>query len=299
VKTSTYARRQLNPFAAVLQVVETEVARAFSVNGVMWRIQTLANRPDHTWRSETATAPVQQFFNWGVWSLQKGMQGVCANPILDIGFMSTAAERLVALLRQQTDRLPFELKDHYERWACDRQGNPVALLDSAITRAELERQPAHLWCAGARDEQAFPSPSLAAAPHAASGTAAPRAALDYLERQVNQRAATPLDFQRNPDGTGTRLHDERQLPAAAFPETGLVEDWHDQLTTAVVRDYLDWSAPLLLTLPHLSDTQRERLERAALARATLVADLHRLFPAVANPQLIERARVEARLRRGQ
>ena len=297
--TSTYARRQLNPFAAVLQVVETEVARAFSANGLIWRIQTLANRPDHTWRSDTGTAPVQQFFNWGLWSSRRGMHEVSANPILDIGFMSDAAERLVGLLRQEIERLPFELRDHYERWACDRDGNPVALLDSAITREEMARIPVHRWCAAAADEHAFHSPRLAGAAHTTSIAAGPRAHAEYLERQVNRGGQVATWFRRNPDGSGIGLRRELRLPAGAFPEAGLREHWDDPLTAAVVRDYLDWSAPLLLTLPHLSDAQRNRLEQAALARASLVADLHRLFPTVVNPQLIERARVESRLRRSQ
>jgi len=149
VNTSTYARRQLNPFAGVLQVVESGVARAFSANGILWRIQTVANRPDHTWRSDAGPAPVQQFFNWGMWSARRGMQQVTANPILDIGFMSGAAEELVSVLRREIDRLPFALKDHHELWACDRHGNPLALLDSVITAAEMQQISTHR-CASAR-----------------------------------------------------------------------------------------------------------------------------------------------------
>jgi hypothetical protein len=226
------------------------------------------------------------------------MQGVSANPILDIGFMSAAADRLLGLLRQQLERLPFELGDRYERWACDRQGNPVALLDSAINREEMQRMPVHRWCAAAKDGPEFNSPSLAGA-HTAAVAAGPRAHAEDLERRVNRCAQVPTWFHRNPDGSGTGLRRELQFPASAFPGTGLREHWDDPLTAGAVRDYLDWSAPLLLTLPHLTDTQRARLERAALARATLVADLHRLFPAVVNPQLIEQARVEALLRRSQ
>ena len=282
MNTSTYARRQLNPFAGVLQVVESGVARAFSANGILWRIQTVANRPDHTWRSDAGPAPVQQFFNWGMWSARRGMQQVTANPILDIGFMSGAAEELVSMLRREIDRLPFELKDHHELWACDRHGNPLALLDSVITAAEMQQISTHRWCIGAQDEHPYQSPSLATAPSVAAGT---RTHADHLEYQVNQHAHAPAWFRRNPDGT--------------LPTTVLSTSWDDPLTAAAVQDYLDWSAPLLLTLPYLPDSLRDRLEHAAMARATLVADLHRVFPTVINAQLIEQARVEARLRRSQ
>jgi len=55
--------------------------------------------------------------------------------------------------------------------------------------------------------------------------------------------------------------------------------------------------PLLLTLPDLDRDTRARLERAAVKRPTLVADLFRLYPEVVDADIVTRARVEARLRR--
>ena len=57
---SAYAIRQLNPFSGMLQVLETDLARAFSNNGVLWRIQVVGDRPEHTWHS--ADRQVQQQF---------------------------------------------------------------------------------------------------------------------------------------------------------------------------------------------------------------------------------------------
>ena len=65
----------------------------------------------------------------------------------------------------------------------------------------------------------------------------------------------------------------------------------------LVRDYLDWSAPYLLTLPGLGDDLRDRLEHAARARAMEVEALYRLYPRFLNTDLLKAIRVEARMRR--
>jgi hypothetical protein len=64
-----------------------------------------------------------------------------------------------------------------------------------------------------------------------------------------------------------------------------------------VRAYLDWQAPWLLMLQHLSDPTRDRLEQAAVHRAMLMAESHVLFPKVIDSGRIVAARVEASLRR--
>jgi hypothetical protein len=132
MKLRTYARRQLNPFEGVLQIAETDLARAFSVNGQIWQIQVLGARPTHTWRSSNANPPIGQFFNWAMWSQTKGLQQVNANPILNLGTMSEAGEELINQLPKV--QLLFTLQDPYECWACDHQIQPVALLASNTTK---------------------------------------------------------------------------------------------------------------------------------------------------------------------
>jgi hypothetical protein len=77
----------------------------------------------------------------------------------------------------------------------------------------------------------------------------------------------------------------------------LREEWPQLADRDLVRDYLDWCAPFLLTLPDLGDAQRNRLEHAARARALEVDAIHRLYPKVVNPGLLDAIRVEARIRR--
>jgi hypothetical protein len=77
----------------------------------------------------------------------------------------------------------------------------------------------------------------------------------------------------------------------------LREEWPEPSDRDLVRDYLNWCAPFLLTLPDLDDAHRDRLERAATARAMELDSLYRLYPKILNPGLVKSLRVEARIRR--
>ena len=291
-----YAIRQLNPFEGTLQVMEQGLARAYSANGHLWRVQVMAERPQHTWRSGDAPCH-PQYFNWGFWSPAQGMQRVTANPILDIGAMQQAADALVAALAQRLDDLPFALEDRFEYWACEPDGQPVALLAAVRDRREARGAPATAWRALPFGEHGFVSPTLQEAGLPPGDAHSPRLHADRLEAAVRRRAQARHWFARAQDGSGERLHDGALLPAAAFPPLTLTEHWEDPLLAGLVRDYLDWLAPLLLTLPGLADTLRARLEAAASRRAILVAEVHRLYPEVLDPERLQRTRVEARLRR--
>ena len=100
-----YAVRRVNPFEGVLQVVETHNARAYSPNGQIWQVQVLTRRPDHTWRSFSDITPIEQFFNFGLWDPAGGLQKIPANPLMDIGGMSDAANALTGTLHGLLDRL--------------------------------------------------------------------------------------------------------------------------------------------------------------------------------------------------
>jgi hypothetical protein len=129
-----------------------------------------------------------------------------------------------------------------------------------------------------------------------------------VERVVNRAAgARPRAqwFLRKSDRSGQALRGirteaelaQRNLPAEAFPEQQLRSHWPDRGDEQLVRAYLDWQAPWLLMLQHLSDPTRDRLEQAAVQRAMLMAESHVLFPKVIDSGRIVAARVEASLRR--
>jgi hypothetical protein len=295
-----YAVRRVNPFEGVLQIVETHDARAYSPNGTIWQIQVLTQRPDHTWRSFSHVLPIEQFFNFGLWDAKGGLQKIPANPVMDIGGMTRAAEALTSELHRLGGQLPFRLSDRYECWSTDYQGNPIALL---ATTEDPQRMPdirAARWQATRVSEHGFVSPSLVALGIPADGDLGPRQHAEHLERQVRQSGQQKAWFERSESGTGRRIdppNPAAPLPASAFPPLGLKTDWKDQQTRDLATDYLAWQAPRLLMLQDIDDRQRRWLEPEACRQAVELAAAYRLIPHVIDHRRIEAARVEARLRR--
>lgn len=294
-----YAVRRVNPFEGVLQVVETHHARAYSPNGRIWQIQVLAQRPDHTWRSFGHVAPIEQFFNFGLWDAQDGMQKVPANPVMDIGAMTAAADGLAGTLRTLLEHLPFPLIDAYECWACDCHANPVALLASTEERSRLNELRPGRWQATRLANHGFISPSLIARGIPAHGELGPRQHAEQLERQVRQLGQHKVWYRRRADGSGERVGaagDGTAATAADFPPLGLKTDWEDPQASELATDYLAWQAPRLLMLQAINDEQRAWLETHACRQAIELAAHYRLIPRILDHPAVEAARVEAKLR---
>ena len=298
--TRHFAVRRVNPFEGVLQVVETAGARAYSPNGQTWQIQVIAQRPDHTWRSFSDIAPVEQYFNFGLWDVEGGLHRIPANPVMDIGAMTEAADRLAAALEPLLQALPFKLIDDYECWSTDYQGNPVALLATTEEPAVMSDMRPGRWQATRLADHGFVSPSLVARGIPPRGELGPRQHAEQLERQVRQLGQHKTWFRRLADGGAERLGpaDERPVPGAeGFPTLGLKTDWQDEQKRELVNDYLAWRSPQLLTLQGIDDKQRSWLEPQACRQAVELAAAYRLIPRILDPDRIEAARVEAKLRR--
>lgn len=294
-----FAVRRVNPFDGVLQVVETHNARAYSPNGRIWQIQVLTQRPDHTWRSFSDMAPVEQFFNFGLWDASGGLHKIPANPVMDIGGMTRAAEALGEQLRLLESKLPFTLIDDYECWSTDYNGQPVALLATTEEQRLMRDMQVSRWQATRLSDHGFVAPSLLQQGVAAHGALGPREHAERLERQVRQAGQHKAWFHRRADGSGERLSPGAAHIASivALPVLGLRLDWAQDCERELVDDYVAWQAPRLLMLQHIDDALRARLEPLACRQAVELAAGHRLLPQVIDPARIEAARVEARLRR--
>lgn len=295
-----YAIRRVNPYEGVLQIAEMHNARAYSPNGLIWQVQVLAQRPDHTWRSFSDIAPIEQYFNFGLWDAEDGLQRIPANPVMDIGAMSKAADDLTAALRNALDHLPFTLIDNYECWATSYDGRPIALLSTAEHIDIVRDKHVERWSATRVSDHSFTSPSLLADGVATSSDLGPRQHAERLERQVRQVGQHKVWFERQQDAGGVRLlkcgrHDE--LTADDFPPLGLSTEWSDAAMQSLAYDYLAWQAPRLLLLQHLEDTQRAELEIQACQQAVELNAHYRLLPKIIDRARLDAARVEAKLRR--
>jgi hypothetical protein len=89
---------------------------------------------------------------------------------------------------------------------------------------------------------------------------------------------------------------EADLPAAAFPELPVTLEWPVAEELELIMDYVAWKAPQLLLLSDLSSATRERIEELAVQNALQIDRLWRLFPEIHNETLLNKARVEARIR---
>jgi hypothetical protein len=137
VDTVFYGLRRVDPGRGAVSVVGRPDARAISVDGVFQQILTLAPAPRRR-RARDGAADTVRYCRVGSWSRAGGLSRVPVNPKLDVGRMIAACEALVADLPHAESRLPFARADDLELWSLDRDGQPLALLATALTDSDLD-----------------------------------------------------------------------------------------------------------------------------------------------------------------
>ncbi len=304
---SCYAVRRLNPFAGVVEVVETEQGRAMCFDGLRWEIQVTAERVTSTWTGAAEPEGMQrQLYRFGIWSEAEGHGYVAANPILDFGLMHEAAEALIDRIKGALAAMPFALADNHELWLLDRHSlRPVVLLDSSLDAPlNAVNNGAH-WQAATQFDCDFQSSSLIERGVASVSGPDHRCHTNHVEKLVHQRGAGLRQWYRREragEGRGEPLQVPKSLleriqPHDDFPETIISEEWDDPKDLELVHEYLEWKAAELLTLPTLSAERRRYFEQQLAGQSLKVDALWRLYPEIFDSTAIDAARVEARIRR--
>lgn len=278
----TYSKRLLSPFSGMVQVAEMPGARALSLDGKYWAIQySLVDA--EKFRASPAAA-----WSAGEYALVATVEAGEVDtrplhPFLDGDAVRAVIERLAGVVTSA--RLPFAAADRYQYWLLDgKDGTPLALLHSCIREEEMAgHQPEPVWIAmpDARlkvpDPEAHPDPIQHTPP------------VNYrLEKSVEERAGP------RPRAAWFELSG---ADGEGFPPCLLREDWENAQQQRLCDLYLRRLAPRLLVLPGLPASVRRRLEVAARAHVFDVERFHPLYPEVIDRELIDAARVEARLRR--
>lgn len=80
-----------------------------------------------------------------------------------------------------------------------------------------------------------------------------------------------------------------------FLELPICEDWQEHEEKQLITDYIAYKAPQMLMLPGLNNTTRDRLEQVAVKQADVVERLWRLYPEIHNKELLNSARIEAKI----
>ena len=277
-----YSQRLLPPFTGVVQIAESERARAQSFDGVSWEIQYLSGNEqsgDKTYRLQGYGLD-KGYYN--VASLNNGKLKTFNFPVcVDHDQVSESIEELTEFL--STAQVPFAVGDIFEYWLLDASDeSPLALIYSCCDESLVDRYSGRIeWTA---------------IPHSKMRIENTEDEYDRNEAPVNHR------FQRsvaNRAGYNPRAawFKRDKNDTDSFPGLLVREDWQDQNDHDLCQRYLTRKAPRLLMLHDLKSADRERMEQAAKQNCFEVEEYFTLYPEINDQRLMTAIRVEARLRR--
>jgi len=281
-----YAIRRVNPFLGVMQIVEAEEGRALSCNGVVWEILVRASQGSSpgSLRRENKK---KTYYRFGMWSMGYGLMKRANSPAADQDYFELASkcETLIEYVRECHHKLPFDLEDNLELWLFDKdRQQPLALLSSLTPGASLPSPEPRYWssCIGANG-----SPGQRRFPQARD-----------LETQVRQRAGFNIRkywIKRLPGGDGIVKNTGSSIPADQFPVLLLDENWANDEEQLRAREYIKWISPSLLTLQHLDNNTRSRIENNLNVQAISIEHHWHLYPEIINQKLLKAARVQSKI----
>lgn len=297
-----YSQRMLNPFRGIVSYLSYRSADAVTVDGSHWDIYVSNEALLDDLQGDRR--PQISDIRYGAWSARRGLKRGPLLPSEDFLLMEAMGTRVYEHLLEVSEQVPFPLRDCYELWLLDSDGQPLALIDSALEAADIDDGQPLAWQPGQDCRRTFTSATASqlVGRHDDTGAIA-----DYLATCINDRAgprpAAQL-FLRNPDGSGSGIRGinlsaadaDRVLPPSAFPAHLLDQKHKDELHRQLIHDFICWQAPWQLLLPGLDTATRAELERHASVQPLKVAHQYRLYPEIVDRTVIDAARVEARLR---
>ena len=281
-----YAIRRVNPFLGVLQVIETEGGRAISSNGVVWEIELRTERSS-MWGSLNKYTKDAVYYRFGLWSQAEGLVNRPLAPHLERDPLTLQCNLLISCLEQRLQYLPFKLIDNRELWLFDKlEQQPIALLASLTPETKPPSPEPKYWksCLGANGVQSqyrYP-------------------AARELEMLIEQTASSNISkywVSREADGSGILQSSGERLSASSFPGYLLTENWSDKDDEFLVKNFIEWIAPSLLTLQHLSTTERDYLESHLNVQAVSIEHHWHLYPETVDDKKLKAARVQCRLQK--
>ena len=298
-----YAQRLLNPFRGVINTIRHESAEAVTADGVHWDIYVSNEslQRDLAGRGRAQVSDIR----YGRWSATNGLKRGPIFPSEDFREMEAMGTVVFNHLLNIHEQIPFPFTDIFELWLLDKESRPLALIDSASELEAIKLNQPCSWRPGQNCRSTFTSP---AARELGIDSEQQGALADHLSTYVNSRTADRASaqvFRRAPDGSGTGLCgislednlEGRTLDSGAFPELLLDTGTHDDLHSRLLHDFTCWQAPWLLLLPTLDTGLRREYEQHARVQAIKVADQYHLYPAIIDREVIDSARIEARLRK--
>ena len=273
-----YSQRLTPPYSGLVQIAESERARAITMDGSSWEFHFLFAIPEH---DRTPGRQNQRRFRRVAAIDSDQVRKIAAQSSQE---SSSVDERIVELATFiAAASFPFPPADRYEYWLLDPVDNsPLALIFSCVDGEQMadfpDRPEWTALSAAAMRVERTPEEEKAGEPP-----------VNYrVERMVAERAGS------KPRG---RWFTRRESESDAFPPLLLKEDWEDGGQFELCQRYIQRLSTRLLMLHGLQHDDRKRLEDAARPNAVEVERFYPFYPDVADQQLMNAILVEARLRR--
>ncbi len=277
-----YSKRMLAPFTGQVQIVESELGRAITMDGHNWEVQFISPLYEPQGHDQHGHSPAVTHKMIRVAHIRDNKLIPLPWPnFLDPIQVEQCVSELATYVANA--RLPFPANDFYEYWLLDESDkSPLALIFSCREAEQMASYPVR------PEWTALPSSlmKIEATDDEIQRASAP---VNYqLERLVEERAG------RNPKAVW--INRRRQEHLYDYPPCLVREDWQSAEDKDLCRRYIERQAPRLLTLHGLDEATRQRLELAARKHPLEVAHFYPLYPAVVDEKIMKAIRVEARLR---
>lgn len=206
-------------------------------------------------------------------------------PHLESDPLSRQCNVLIDCICERMQKLPFKLEDNHELWLFDSDDRqPLALLASITAGSKRPSPEPKYWssCIGAvgvPSQRRFPAAS-------------------ELEALVKQRAGFNIHKHwvlRQDDNSGLIESSRIRIDADTLPAFLLTGDWPEVEQATLVREYLEWISPSLLTLQRLSMHERAHMEKSLSIQAISVEHHRHLYAEIIDEKRLTAARVQCRL----
>ena len=303
-----YSKRLLNPFRGIVQILETENARAISYDGINWHIQIQSQILKTPWHELEIPANYDRYFVYGVWSKKRELVRVPIHPTLYQEHVEQSAHALIDTLIEHLDQIPFPQRDIYECWLLEtKELKPVVLVNSSIDENLPEFPRSMHWYPCENNDNSFTTQAF---PFQQEKATLKNQARDILYNVVNKltgSSSAAIWVKRDKSGQNSLIRQNQESKTLTqghftkleYPALGIKQIWETQDQQQLLDDYIQWLSPFLLTLSSLDQTMRAKLEIAAQQRPLVVERIHHLYPDIVDRTLINKILVEATMRRAQ
>jgi len=188
---------------------------------------------------------------YGKWSAKTGLKRGPLHPSEDFRRLEARGAVVFEHLLKVHDQLHFPFQDHFEYWLFDDEGQPFALLDSAVHEDTVTALPPAYWRAGLACRHSFHTDADISS---SNGISASLSSADYLERYINKCAGNlPMAhwLQRHSDGSGTMITENETDPVFAaddFPEFFIRARRHDKNHRQMLEDFFSLAVTVAVVI---------------------------------------------------